>query len=346
MINKTQEEIKRTWTNHNDSEPLVSISCTTYNHVNYIEQCLDGFLNQETNFPFEIVIHDDCSTDGTTEIIREYTAKYPDIIKTMYETENQYQQGKPTGSLIWNIPRAKGKYIAFCEGDDYWIGNNKLQEQVEFLEANDSYGMVYTNFNLYYQDKKLFLNNCFDLGKSNFRSVYNNVDEWIENLGYLAPMTWLYKKQLIIDGLQNYGELFLYSPDTTFVMFAYFLQFTKVKYINKTTAVYRVLQNSASHSKDINKLYERNKALYNTQLEIIKQFELSNEIVKDITKKYYRINFKYLILLNKQEELLDYKIFEKKLSISKKILIFFSKNKAIRFILKEIYLEYKKHDKY
>lgn len=346
MINKSQEEIKRTWTNHNDSEPLVSISCTTYNHVNYIEQCLDGFLNQETNFPFEILIHDDCSTDGTTEIIREYTAKYPDIIKTMYETENQYQQGKPTSSLIWNIPRAKGKYIAFCEGDDYWIDNNKLQEQVEFLEANVSYGMVYTNFNLYYQDKKLFLNNCFDLGKSNFRSAYNNINEWIENLGYLAPMTWLYKKQLIIDGLQNYEELFLYSPDTTFVMFAYFLQFAKVKYIHKTTAVYRVLQNSASHSKDINKLYERNKALYNTQLKIINQFGVSNEIEKDITKKYYRINFKYLILLNKQEELSEYKIFEKKLSISKKILILLTKNKIIRFILNKIYIEYKKHDKY
>ena len=346
MINKTQDEITRTWTKSNGNEILVSISCTTYNHVNYIEQCLDGFLCQKTYFPFEILIHDDCSTDGTTEIIQKYTAKYPDIIKPIYETENQYQQGKNVGSLIWNNPRAKGKYIAFCEGDDYWIDNNKLQEQVNFLENNDSYGMVYTNFNLYYQDKKLFVNNCFDLGKSNFNSTYNNVNEWIENLGYLAPMTWLYKKQLIIDGLHNYEELFLYSPDTTFIMFAYFLQFAKVKYINNTTAVYRVLQNSASHSKDINKLFERNKALYNTQLKMIKQFGLTKEMEENITKKYYRINFKYLILLNKQEELLNYKIFDKKLSISKKILISLSKNSVIRFILNKIYVEYKKHDKY
>ena len=186
MINKTQDEIIKAWKNTSNSDPLVSVSCTTYNHINYIEQCLDGFLCQKTYFPFKILIHDDCSTDGTTEIIKKYTAKYPDIIKPIYETENQYQQGKTVSSLIWNNSRAKGKYIAFCEGADYWIDNNKLQEQVNFLENNDSYGMVYTNFNLYYQDKKLYVNNCFDLGKSNFRAVYNNVNDWIENLGYSA----------------------------------------------------------------------------------------------------------------------------------------------------------------
>ena len=88
MINKTQDEIIKAWKNTSSSDPLVSISCITYNHINYIEQCLDGFLEQETDYPFEILIHDDCSTDGTTEIIQKYSTKYPDIIKPMYETEN------------------------------------------------------------------------------------------------------------------------------------------------------------------------------------------------------------------------------------------------------------------
>lgn len=101
-----------------DKDVLVSISCITYNHLQYIRQCLDGFLMQKTNFSFEILIHDDCSTDGTSEVIKEYEAKYPDIIKPIYEDENQYQQGKPSGSSVWNFPRAKGKYIALCEGDD------------------------------------------------------------------------------------------------------------------------------------------------------------------------------------------------------------------------------------
>ena len=85
-------------------EILVSISCITYNHAPYIRQCLDGFLMQQTNFDFEVLIHDDCSTDGTTEIIKEYELMYPDIIKPIYEKENQYQQGKPVvfrPSQIW-----------------------------------------------------------------------------------------------------------------------------------------------------------------------------------------------------------------------------------------------------
>src|SRR5690554_2985712 len=95
--------------------PLVSISTITFNHAPYIRQCLDGFLMQKTDFAFEVLIHDDASTDGTEEIIREYEAKYPDIIKPLYEIENQYSKGR-SGSRTFNFPRAKGKYIALCEG--------------------------------------------------------------------------------------------------------------------------------------------------------------------------------------------------------------------------------------
>ena len=141
---------------------LVSISCITYNHAPYIRQCLDGFLMQQTEFAFEVLIHDDCSTDGTTEIIKEYEAKYPDIIKPIYEDENQYQQGKPAGSAVWNFPRAKGKYIAMCEGDDYWVDPLKLQKQVDFMEANPDYSLCGTNGLVKYEgikkDDKLFNN--------------------------------------------------------------------------------------------------------------------------------------------------------------------------------------------
>lgn len=121
----------------NTNAPLVSISCLTYNHAKYISQCLDGFLMQETEFPYEILIHDDASTDGTEEIIREYQAKYPLIIRPIYEEENQWLKGR-RGSPEFNFPRAKGKYIALCEGDDYWTDSSKLQQQVEILENNPS----------------------------------------------------------------------------------------------------------------------------------------------------------------------------------------------------------------
>lgn len=125
-------------------EPLVSISCITFNHAHYIRKCLDSFLEQETGFKFEILIHDDASTDGTEEIIREYEARYPSIIKGLYEVENQWIKGR-RGSAVFNFPRAKGKYIAMCEGDDYWTDNLKLQRQVDFLETHPDYIMVAEN---------------------------------------------------------------------------------------------------------------------------------------------------------------------------------------------------------
>jgi len=128
--------------------PLVSISCMTYNHAPFIRQCLDGFLAQKTNFPIEIIIHDDASTDGTKEIIEEYTSRYPDIIFPLLQTENQYSKGQRGIMSRYNYPRCRGKYIAICEGDDYWTDPFKLQKQVDFLEANDDYVLTFHDFNV------------------------------------------------------------------------------------------------------------------------------------------------------------------------------------------------------
>lgn len=109
---------------------LVSIICNTYNHEDYIADALDSFLMQRTNFVFEVLVHDDASTDKTAEIIKEYENRYPNLIKPIYRKENLYSRNLPNGQ----IERAKGKYIAFCEGDDYWIDSDKLQKQVDILE--------------------------------------------------------------------------------------------------------------------------------------------------------------------------------------------------------------------
>lgn len=120
---------------------LVSVSCITYNHAPYIRKCLDGFLMQKTNFEFEIIIHDDASTDGTADIIREYEKKYADIIFPIYQKENQWSKGKKP-NWDFNAPRWRGKYIAICEGDDYWTDPLKLQKQVDFLENNERCFMI------------------------------------------------------------------------------------------------------------------------------------------------------------------------------------------------------------
>lgn len=114
-------------------KPLLTVCCVAYNHAPYIRQALDSVLMQKTDFPFEVLIHDDCSTDGTTEIIREYEEKYPDIIKPIYETENQYSKNNKVFQRFL-YPIAKGKYIALLECDDYWCDDKKLQKQVSYME--------------------------------------------------------------------------------------------------------------------------------------------------------------------------------------------------------------------
>ena len=117
------------------NEIAVTIICLAYNHARYIRDALDGFLMQETSFPFEVIVHDDASTDGTADIIREYQLKRPDIIKTVFQKENQYSKGKVI-SRDFLFPMIRGKYVALCEGDDYWTDPRKLQKQVEALEAH------------------------------------------------------------------------------------------------------------------------------------------------------------------------------------------------------------------
>lgn len=128
----------------NDDNILVSIQCLVYNHEPYLRQCLDGFVMQKTNFRFEAIVHDDASTDGSAAIIREYSEKYPDIIKPIYEAENQYSKHGGFSALFDILNSAcKGKYIAMCEGDDYWIDPMKLQKQVDFLESHPGYSMCF-----------------------------------------------------------------------------------------------------------------------------------------------------------------------------------------------------------
>lgn len=130
--------------------PLVSICCLTYNHAPFIHQTIEGFLMQKTNFPIEILIHDDCSTDGTKEIVREYETRYPDVLFPIYEEVNQYSNGHQHDMDFFNYLRARGKYIAYCEGDDYWTDPLKLQKQVDFLEDHPEYCVCFHNFSIQY----------------------------------------------------------------------------------------------------------------------------------------------------------------------------------------------------
>ena len=143
MYHQVEQEIIQNWEG-NINTPLVSICTITYNHEKYIVEALDSFLMQKTNFPFEIVVDDDCSTDGSVEVIKKYMEKFPHIIKAKLREKNVGM----ISNFIGNQKQAKGKYLALCEGDDYWTDPLKLQKQVDFLESHKEYSMVFHNAEL------------------------------------------------------------------------------------------------------------------------------------------------------------------------------------------------------
>lgn len=137
---------------NSDNRPLmVSIRCLVYNHEPYLRQCLEGFVMQKTNFRFEAIVHDDASTDKSADIIREYAEKYPDIIKPVYEKENVYSKSQIQLRQLMNS-LCKGKYVATCEGDDFWTDPYKLQKQVDYMESHPDCSMCFTDANVIFED--------------------------------------------------------------------------------------------------------------------------------------------------------------------------------------------------
>lgn len=135
------DAIANTTSKRSTQPPLLSIVCPAYNQEAFVAQTLDGFLAQQTTFSFEILIHDDASTDNTASIIAQYAERHPDLIRPFYQQVNQYRQGKPCVPNLF--AKARGRYIAYCEADDYWTDSRKLQLQVDFLESHPDYVLTY-----------------------------------------------------------------------------------------------------------------------------------------------------------------------------------------------------------
>jgi len=131
----TESELHSRWAGH--SKPVVSIICMTYNHERYVETAIRGFLSQNTTYPFEIIFHDDASTDGTQAVIRRWQEQYPTIIRAILQTENQMSRGGRPFDIL--LSAARGDYVATCDGDDFWVDTSKLQHQLSFLEAHPDY---------------------------------------------------------------------------------------------------------------------------------------------------------------------------------------------------------------
>jgi len=206
------------------SNPLVSIVCITYNHEPFIRQALDSFLMQECDFPYEIVLAEDCSTDGTREICMEYAAKYPEIIHYIWSENNIGAVENEARA----IRAAKGKYIALCEGDDYWTDPHKLQKQVAFMESHPEYSVTFHRYKIHYEDTEAWQEDnagwLFD-GKQiegTEITIEQTLDKWITQ--YLTAVfrrdcydfSWADKYQLYRDShmfyhLMTVGKAYLFA---------------------------------------------------------------------------------------------------------------------------------------
>lgn len=264
---------------------LVSIQCLVYNHEPYLRQCLDGFVMQKTNFRFEAIVHDDVSTDGSAKIIREYAEKYPDIIKPIYETENQYS--KRDGSLERIMYEAcRGKYIAICEGDDYWTDSLKLQKQVDFMEKNPNYSMCFGDA-IYYdvdlgKDTKLNLR----YRKMNLSLASSTQDEVfykiINSQCIIRTLCVLYRKDSLLKVEPN-RHTFMMGDVPLWLDLS---QKGKIHYFNEIFGVYNLQGASVTHNMNTIKRFKL--SMY--EMRIYYLLKYNYEIPKAIKLRY---NFSY-----------------------------------------------------
>lgn len=329
-----------------NKEPLVSVCVQTYQHASFIRECLDGILMQKTNFPFELILGEDESTDGTREICMEYAEKYPHIIRLFLRSRKDviYINGSPTGrfNMVENLKAASGKYIALCEGDDYWTDPLKLQKQVDFLEANpDCVSCHHWHQYAFPQQeggykiipaptknqgylpfekasvKEIFANKLRVKTRTHmFRNVIKEYPGWFYKVAFGdVPLTML---------LGKYGEF---------------------GFINEPMAVYRQTgQGVSSHGKT-NYWFK-----YTHFLSWVKIWEIGlihyhyqfkNEAIETINSFYLAILSHYHHSLPVFSKLLGFAVFKSKLSYSLRLKIFFAIAKSYRTYSIKIFVKRK-----
>lgn len=266
---------------NNSSQILVSICCVTYNHESFIRQTIESFVNQKTNFNYEIIIHNDASTDNSGTIIHEYQKQYPQKISIIDQKENQYSKGcHPL--LAYVLPSAKGKYIALCDGDDYWLDNNKLQFQVDFLEKNTEYS------GCAHQSLKLYSDGTSKKFRTNVKS-----DLFTNDLLGSRPFhcaSFMFRREIIEF---NKPPITVISEDKLLYLLCS-LQ-GKIRFFEKTMCIYRIHKNSVTNNWNFEYI-KRNKIiptwLHSIDSRFPRYYYLSD---------YYRTLFVYPKVISKKE---------------------------------------------
>ena len=217
---------------------LVSICCVTYNHENYIRQCLEGFVTQKTTFPFEILVHEDASTDNTANLVKEYESKYPDLFRCVYQTENQFAKQNTLINILF--PMSRGKYISLCEGDDYWTDPYKLQKQVDFLEANPDFSICFHKAKVIY-----------DEGIQPFYPDINKDTKEVTTIEDIAKGNYIHTPTVVFRNstISKIPEWFETAFPADWVLHVIGATYGKIKFIKEEMCVYRVHKNGLYSTK-------------------------------------------------------------------------------------------------
>lgn len=257
-----------------ETNPLVSVIILVYNHKKYIKKCLDSILSQKVDFPYEIIVGDDYSTDGSREICLSYKNRYPEIIRLLFHEKN--------GGLIFNYSQLKkscrGKYIAQIAGDDYWCNDEKLQIQVSFLESHLNVGLCYTN-TISCDDEGI--ENTAPMIDSNY--MPKSFEEQLFKTCYMAPNTWMMRSS--VD--KSISEQQAWFTDESLAVALDYLHESKMAFLDCVTSVYRVHEGSLAAQKDIRKKWEYSKGLFKMQMYYAQKYNVGSDVLRRLLFQEY-----------------------------------------------------------
>lgn len=306
--------------------PLVSVIIITYNQEKYLKQTVDSILEQDCNFDFEIIIGEDCSTDATRKICIALQKEHPKNIRLLLQDQNQGL----TKNYLSTLALCRGKFIAQIAGDDYWNNPLKLQKQFDILEQHPELGLVYTDVDFYYEHENKTEKAVF---KNNLKKRASGFEDHLLNKGFIAPMTWLYRKEIS-------PTTFNYTKDYTDESFPFILDVyknSKIYYLNEVTAVRRVIKDSASHQTNEEKKYKYMRGVFDIQKEYIEKYECSESFRNEVLSSNYIDLLTIAIKLKDENFIKETKSFFKNQNLSFESLERMSK--------KIIYLEKKSSNK-
>lgn len=311
----------------------VSVLLITYNHEKYIAQAIKSALNQITDFKYEILIGDDCSTDKTTEIVRTFSNANPEKIKLISSERN-------VGPLLNEkrlVDTSKGKYLAFLEGDDYWSDDKKLQKQYDFLESHPDYGLTHSDVDHYYENTGVVERS---VNKTNGVSIPQG-DIFLELLKpkalFIKTATSFFKKEIILKNFDYHKAIEQQWPTTDLALWLDIAYHSKIHYFNEVFATYRLLNESASRTLSPEKKYTFHIGLYKLKFHYLEKYNCNLETRSKIEEEKYRDLLR--IAFNSNNRLLSdesIKYLKKRklhISVKEQLMVLSTKNVFFRFIV-------------